>query len=164
MNGYDHLVIPAEPGKAFGAAWLLTAPWAHPFWSQYEIALYDLTTKIEGMGDPILYLEGATHEVAVHALDPNHPVDRLPRKDSEGSWLGALHRLTPANHAYQFRAESDEAATARIQGVVDAINAGTVSPDTDFIQQWDALFSDGQSLRKSAGATAIHTPLDGSAD
>jgi hypothetical protein len=164
--GNDHFSLPAGPGRAFGAVWLVTAAWAHPLWQQYEIALYDLTTETDD-GPPILYLEGATHEVVVHALHPDFPLDRLPRPGETPNDAEKIHHLIPPNHAYQFVAESDAAAEQRIQEIVDGINAGMVSPDTDFRRDWDFLFrDDGRSLTQSrgSGATAIHSPLDGSPD
>jgi hypothetical protein len=131
--------LPPVEGWPFYRTWILDVPWAHPLWSQYAIFLYDLTTEMDTV--PNIYLEGATHEFLLYALDPAHKLEPdLPKE---------IHRLEPANHGYQFIAASDEAAELRIQGVVDLILVGHVSPDTDFGGQWDVLFKDGHSLKRS---------------
>ena len=133
---------PAREGQAFGAGWIITAPWAHPFWSQYVISLTDLTTPME-IGPPLLYMPGATHEFVLEALDPELPVTEFKIMNQP-----RLRRLSPPNFAYQFKAASDAAATARIQALVDLIDAGKLSPDTDWRRAWDSQFEDGVSLRK----------------
>lgn len=136
---------PAREGQAFGAGWIVTAPWAHPFWSQYIVSLTDLTTPMPKVGPPLLYMPGATHEVVVEVLDPDILVNEF-KIEAEPK----LRRLSPPNYAYQFKAWSDEAATARIQALVDQIDAEKLSPDTDWRSVWDGLFKDGVSLRKSS--------------
>lgn len=128
----------------FSATWVLTVPWAHPLWDQYLIVIFDLTTPVVGM-DTILHLKEATHEIQVWALDPKSRVTEL----SPDVALGELRRLHPLNHGYQFIAESDEAAMERGQKIVEAIEKGQLSPDTDFIAMWDKMFADGASMRKT---------------
>ena len=131
----------AVPGKqAYCVAWRISCPWAHRFWSQYVCLLLDLTTPV---GDaPRLYLKNATHEVQMWALDPKrHPVlQQVPENPGE------LLYLTPMNMGYQFIADNNAAARARVQEYVDRICEGALSPDTDFRFMWDELFSDGASL------------------
>lgn len=131
--------IHTEAGKPFAATWLLDAPWAHPVWSQYTLFVYDLTTPTAE--PPIVYLNGATHEMLLFALDPAHRVD--PAQPASRQKIAKLH---PANAGYQFRAASDEAAVERLQQIVDAIEARRLSPDTDFRSVWDRRFADGCSL------------------
>lgn len=132
--------IPENPATpAFGKTWIVEARWAHPLWHSYAALLYDLTTHIEGTA-PTLYFDGATHELMVFALDPSRPVDP------------PAYMLVPANHGYQFRAESNEAATARVISILDLIAQAKLSPDTDFRSAWDALFLDGVSLHMKGGA------------
>ena len=53
---------PSRAGQAFGAGWIITAPWAHPFWSQYVISLTDLVTPME-IGPPLLYMRSEERRV-----------------------------------------------------------------------------------------------------
>ncbi|EUB97245.1 hypothetical protein PMI07_000821 [Rhizobium sp. CF080] len=133
--------IPAAPATgAFNKTWIVEAAWAHPLWDCYVVFLYDLTTDLPGQQAPTLYKEGMTHELLVFALDPAHPVEP------------PVHRLEPANHGYQFKAESDEAAESRVVELLEAISAGTLSPDTDFRAMWDSRFVDGVTLLKGGVA------------
>lgn len=120
----------------FGVTWIINAPWAHPIWHQYWIALYDLTTPHPG-GAPTLYLPDATHEFIVYALDPEHPI----AKDTPIHEAKCV-KLKPPNYGYQFKAESNDAALARVQMIVDGIVADRLSPDTDFRSLWDKLLAD----------------------
>lgn len=140
----DHSIAPRAQGQAFSAAWIVRAPWAHTIWHSYAVHLVDLTTD---MGDKpaVKYREDVTHEVSVWALDPdpdNQPVVRPALKD----WDVGRCMLQPANYGYQFVAESDEAALARISEVVLMIETAVLSPDTDFRRDWDRLFADAQTL------------------
>jgi hypothetical protein len=136
-----------QPGVPWTATWIVDAPWAHPAWSQYLVLLYDLmAAPIDGSrwAAPVLYMDGATHEVIVVVQDPAARLDpAVPLSKQQ------IRRLTPANHGYQFAARNNEAAQARIQGVVDDIRAQRLSPDTDYRRVWDARFADGASLRRS---------------
>jgi hypothetical protein len=100
-------------------------------------SLVDLTTPTKQPA--LVMMEGATHEVTVFALDPAHPETSFPPR-----------LLEPANHGYQFKAESHEAAEKRIIGIIERVVAQQFSPDTDFISAWDHLFADGRSLRLSS--------------
>ncbi|MGO8241268.1 hypothetical protein ACC806_34590 [Rhizobium ruizarguesonis] len=122
--------------EVFSVSWVIDAPWAHPMWSQYLVTLYDLTTPHKD-GIPTLHLKDATHEFLVHALDLRHQVPR----DVPPSKVRIV-MLQPANYGYQFKADSDEAAEARIQELVSGIVAGKLSPDTDFRSLWNKLLPD----------------------
>jgi len=128
----------------FNRTWIIDAPWAHPVWSQYALLLYDLTTPLDSGPPPIVYREGDTHEFLLYAIDPKMRVKpgKEPPKDTEMQLLG------PANYGYQFKADSNAAAEQRMDETVEAIEQGTLSPDTDFSAQWDVLFSDAHSLKR----------------
>jgi hypothetical protein len=110
------------------AAWLIKAPWANLAWHSYILMLVHLRP----MGLPTrFYLEGATHEMTLAALDPSVALSLLERPAM----------LYPLNFAAQFIEPSDEAAIARCEKcVVDIVN-GELSPDTDFTQHWIARFN-----------------------
>ena len=136
---------PHPENPVFNCVWVIDAPWAHPLWSQYVVLLYDLTTVQDGAQMPKVVLEGATHEFMVFAVDPSHKIE----KDAD-AWdlgrTGQLRLLQPANYGYQFIAESNDAATARIQAIVDQIIGESLSPDTDFRSWWDKILPDMKSL------------------
>ncbi|NTD85443.1 hypothetical protein [Agrobacterium tumefaciens] len=129
---------PATP--AFGKTWIVNARWAHPIWHSYAVLLYDLTTNIPGAPTPAIYKDGVTHELMIYALDPDFPDDP------------PTHMLSPANYGYQFYAETDQAAEARIVSILRLIEAMQLSPDTDFRSAWDSLFLDGVTLHMKGGA------------
>lgn len=133
-------IIPTQTG-VFSAAWIIDAPWAHPVWSQYLLALYDLTTPAPEAGTVVFYMPGATHEFVLHALDP----EQLIPKDAPIQGSG-YRPLIPPNYGYQFKADSDEAALARVQELVDGIVAQKLSPDTDFRSLWNKLLADAYPL------------------
>lgn len=125
---------------SFGKTWIVEAGWAHPVWHSYVVYLYDLTTEIPGLPAPVIHKDGVTHELLVYALDPAQPNDP------------PVHILQPANHGYQFKADSNEAATARVVALLEDIEAKNLSPDTDFRRVWDAYFLEGVSLHMKGGA------------
>lgn len=142
----DHRVFHTE-GRPFGAIWFLTVPWAHPLWSQYFVSLCDLTTTV----GPMIARPGMTHEMMFWAVDPKFTLDKWEDRP-KGGFL-----LQPANHGYQFMADSDEAATARIAGYIDAIDKQQLSPDTDWRGVWNEMFQDGASLHYNAFERAAAT-------
>ena len=132
-----HFDRPQNP-QPFGKTWIVEAPWAHPVWDNYVVLLYDLTTDTGSA--PAIHREGMTHELMVFALDPSKPIDP------------PSHMLRPANHGYQFKADSDEAATERVVNLLEEIEVKHLSPDTDFRTMWDVRFPDGVSLHMKGGA------------
>lgn len=128
-------------------SWLIQAMWAHPFWHSYALHLIHLR-PLKGVETKI-YLEGATHEIMLFALDPGEPRDlnRLPS------------HLQPANFVAQFISLSDSDAVDKIEKCVKEICDGELSPDTDFTQHWihrfNASMIKGDSSR--AGETIIRT-------
>ncbi len=133
----------ARASTARSRLWAISAPWAHPFWSQYALLVYALSS---GMSR---FRPGMTHECMLWAINPAHRFDM----ESDDGMALLNHLLIPANMGYQFPAETDEQAFARMQGLVDRIDARTLSPDTDFRTiLWDPLFEDGHSLVRLAFA------------
>lgn len=133
--------------RIFNIAWMIDAPWAHPMWNQYVLLMYDLTSDAPTAVKPKIVLEGATHEFFLFAINPEFPVE----KDAP-IWQqhdGKFNVLQPANYGYQFKAESNEAATARIQQIIDKIVVMELSPDTDFRSYWDTILPDMKSLHRT---------------
>lgn len=89
-------------------SWLITAPYAHPAWTQYQLAVVRLRDNVPGFTPPYRQFLGATHELLILACDPDH-----------GPWtvataLQAIHAgrgipwLRPVNLVLQFEARDDE--------------------------------------------------------
>jgi hypothetical protein len=127
--------------SVFAVTWGITAPWAHPIWSQYVASLCDLTTNY-GQA-PHIYKPGVTHEFIIQAVDPNTPIE--PSKPLAKQ---KYQFLSPLNHGYQFAAKDNKEALDRIQKLIDMIETGMLNPDTDYISVWDHQFQDGVSLRR----------------
>lgn len=115
-------------------AWMVEAPWAHPAWHSYAIVLISLR-PIEGLPDPKIYRDGATHEMVVFALNP----DESRQATLDG---GVFRQLTPCNFAGQFIEIEDGYAMQRIECAVLEIIHGQLSPDTDFRHAWINRFGD----------------------
>lgn len=118
--------------------WIASAAYAHPMWSHYLIIGVALR-EVPGVPKAVVHLEGATHEVMVFALDPDHKpaVDDMPRM------------LQPINFTGQFIEADDASAAARVQQAVQDVIDGTLNPDTDFRRMWVARFS-GSNLKPGA--------------
>jgi hypothetical protein len=125
----------------FKAIWSLKIPDANPRWDEYLVCLYDLT-NLDASVPVVRYREDVTHEFVVVALAPEVRVDFSKNVFEQPT----LIPLTPPNHAFQFKAESNEAAVSRIQVCVNSLLAGTLSPEDDPLGNWNMLFNDGVRL------------------
>lgn len=148
----------AKDDKAGLAQWIVNAAWAHPIWPNYCVTVIHLR-DLPGQEKPAnINLPGATHEVMVIALNPEH----VPSLEPDAG----LKYLTPLNFRGQFVAESDEAAVARVQKDVEDICAGLLNPDTDGTQQWVARYGDHcfkKEFRDAKPGTMEHTLMQGGA-
>ena len=142
----QHAATPRAQGRPYNATWIVRTEWAHPHWNTYAVLLYDVLTEVPERGPAHLYRSDATHEVTVFALDPDHPV---PVLDGAGNAEPLPRFMQPPEHGYQFTAESDEAARARIAFIVGRIADRKLSPTEDFVQAWNALFADGVTLKRN---------------
>src|SRR5574340_355778 len=89
--------------------WIVYGPSYHPLWDYYYIGCVFLK-DIEGMPPAIIHLEGATHEVFVIALNPDH----TPALND------GLYMLTPINFSAQF-ISTDEEALKKMEDAVREI-------------------------------------------
>jgi len=135
-----------NPNHGTVKSWIVSAPWAHPIWHSYIVCCLHLR-PVAGLPLSKINLVGATHEVMVIALNPDHP----PAINDFTPYL------TPINFAGQFIAESDEAAALKVEQAVRDICDGTLSPDTDFARSWIHRFSDSniKGDKSRAGETRI---------
>lgn len=125
----------------FKALWSLKLPGHHPVFDEYLVCLY----AVSGLDDSIpvvRYREDVTHEVCVVSLAPEARVDFSTSLFQQPK----LVPLTPPNHAYQFKADSNESAVARIEVLVNSMRLGTLSPEDDKAGHWGMLFMDGVKL------------------
>lgn len=122
--------------------WVIRADWAHPFWHSYSLVLVHLR-PLPSVREPDIYLPGATHEMWLHALNPDYSDEALIKMGI----VAPLQWLTPTNFAAQL-IETDENALARIEEAVKEICSGTLSPDTDFVQMWILKFGDSMMIRE----------------
>jgi hypothetical protein len=131
----------APDAHATLAQWIIEARWAHPIWDSYAIILMHLRPMADGR-ETLIHREGATHEMLVFALNPEHP--RSPTIHG----TGPVHFLQPVNFGAQLVEPDDAAAMTRIEDTVDRIINGTLNPDTDALSQWIALFGDHMLKRE----------------
>lgn len=122
------------------ALWVVFAPWAHPHWAYYSISTCHLRDESPEAPKAKIHLPSATHEIIVAALDPQ----RVPNLTNP-----LATRLEPINFAGQWIAQArpnpvdlDLAAAKKTRETVEEIMRGELSPDTDFIGQWVARFSE----------------------
>lgn len=126
------------PRELSVSSWIVRANYAHPIWSHYWIGCVALR-NVEGWPPADIYLPGATHEVMVYALNPDHEpeVDGVPR---------LLH---PANFHGQFIEPDDKAAAMRVRAAVNEVIEARLNPDTDNLRGWVRAFSDSNVKRPS---------------
>lgn len=130
--------------------WLIEAPWANLAWHSYVIILIHLRPLPDNRSTKF-YLDGASHEIWVYALNPDADRNEMLR-------TGQIRFLTPINFASQFIESDDDAARQRVEKAVRMICEGKLSPDTDYIRHWMYLFGDNMIKDKlHAGETRIIT-------
>lgn len=88
--------------------YLIDAPAYHPVWSQYVVSVIRLVED-PALEPPILKFVGATHELIVMALNPDHR--QTPESITDHCRRGDLPFLTPVNIAEQFECTDDEVKT-----------------------------------------------------
>ena len=120
--------------------YVVEAPKYHPFWSQYWFAIAHLR-QIDGEPPVEFTMGGATHQIWVLALDPNHKLDikGLIPPDNKPARIDPPHILTSQNHAFQITAPDDAAAAERLVNLVGMVCQGQLSPDTDFRAHFQAV-------------------------
>lgn len=132
-------VKPEDDGSL--VIWCVEAPWAHPVWHSYMICLMHLR-PLPGARETKIYLDGATHEMWVYALDNQKPRQPFIKGQADPAVL------TPLNFAAQFIEVTDDLALGRIKQAVIDITEGKVSPDTDFTPMWVGRFGGNMMLRR----------------
>ena len=134
------------------ANWVVEAPWAHPAWHSYWIALVHLRPFPGLKGGTRLYLEGATHELWVKALSPDKP------RSTFIEMRGGPAYMSPGNFAAQLREPGDAIAVKRAADAVREIVDGKLNPDTDATYQWIERFGDNMMKDRPGGSKATFRP------
>lgn len=111
------------------STWLITAPRYHLAWSQYNLGVLHLRETPE-LGKPNrLDFPGATHEILVAALDPDHgPFTLAMMKEFARTGTG-MHYLRPVNIEWQFEATDEEAVELCRMACLGIIH-GQLNPET----------------------------------
>jgi hypothetical protein len=130
--GRAHLIpFPDIPEAAESVcSWLLTAPRAHPLWAQYNLAVVRLR-DMPGFPPPLRQFPGATHELIVVALNPEHGpyTPENMRRFYDGEQAGQLPYLTPVNIAHQIEGTDEEARRLAVFAAW-GVTAGSLWPET----------------------------------
>lgn len=135
------------PPDALLAHWIVEAPWSSQVVHSYSLLLIHLRFMI--VKRPVVkYLEGATHEVHLHAIHPE--ADRavmLRQPIDPRNWLA------PPVFAAQIAEPDDGAAGARAARAVELVCQGRVSPHPAHQRVWIKLFGDNMVERIAAPPT-----------
>lgn len=113
-------VEPSDPVDITASlgAWFLHCPGQSPAWSHYILGCVHLR-PVEGQAhDPVIKVEGATHEVLMYAVDPAAEPTAL----HPPSWK----MLTPVNACEQVVLPSDELALELLELAVNAVINGVL--------------------------------------
>lgn len=135
--------LPTDQPTAAVSLWLLDAPNAHPAWRFHSLIVVHLR-EVEGVPAPVMQFAGASHELMVYALDPDHDDEIMV-----GDPLTQLHYLTPPDAVVQFIVADDEQARSVAAFAAHAVAHGLVVPDADFREDWE----------KGVAATSEHVRL-----
>ena len=123
------------------ALYLVEAPWAHPVIHSYTVSVIHL--REASAKKPItVYLDGATHELAIASLRPKCNRNLLVDGDFSEKPV-----VFPLNFSAQFIADSDEIAAARVWESVLAITRQDISPDRDFMEDWIIRYNSSMVIR-----------------
>lgn len=135
------------------AYWIIRAPQSHPLWWWYSMTIIHLR-PIAGVKPAHIEIPGATHELALIALNPEQPVPNL--EEMEAGNFSSLKHLSPPNLIQQFQVPNDAYAWYLGETAVKAIVDGIISPDTDFRSQWEqAIPETAKHLREGVHGVKI---------
>lgn len=137
---------PPDHVGSHGEAWLINAPgdstttcarrvlrceWAHPMWEYWLVSSVHLR-DVPDHRPATLQFPGATHEVLIAALNPDHP---LP------TGAGTARLLQPLDVVQHVTLDDDSQAVDLTKLVVEACCAGRMSPDSDFRRAWETVLT-----------------------
>lgn len=105
------------------AQWLIRQPAVHPCWDYWSISLVHLR-PVDGRPDPYLRFDGATHEIAIVALDPR------VRPDARD--FSTLHPLFPPDLVHQVALPDDGYAARLAEQLLYFVLRGAATLDSDY--------------------------------
>lgn len=123
------------------AIWALSVPDPKRPCDEYLVCLYDLI-QVAPDAPLVRYRDDVTHEVIIVGLSPKVRVNFEENVFTQKH----LEPLIPPNYGFQFKADGDEAAQARVQVCVNSILNRSLSPEVDSYDAWVGLFDDGVNL------------------
>lgn len=134
----------------FNASWVVHAPSYHPVCHIFAFVLLDVVTLIEGEERPMKARDDMTHELTVWTMYEDRTVTPyigklLPGAHTVRALGGRL--IEPANHAYQWSAQSNNEAEARVEEIMTAVGDGKLSPTPDWRVIWDDMYKDWVSVK-----------------
>ena len=116
------------PSSAVGI-WLIEATSAHLVWNYRLVSIAHLREHRD-LPQPVLTREGATHELVIVSLDPDHDNTVDPTD------LTTMKILTPVDVAQQLVLPDDNAAFTLGTLAVQLCVEGRLVPDSDFRTTW----------------------------
>lgn len=111
---------------------IMHAPGSHPLWSWYALLGISLR-DVPGQPPASKQFAGATHELIVFSLHPDHEPPRPRGKLAES---GTLHHLEPPDHVIQVMHVNDEQFAEILDLVAQAVVKGALVPDSDYREAW----------------------------
>lgn len=130
-------------GDTSVACWIVEAPWAHPVWHSYVAVLIHLR-RAPGVPDPLVYLQGATHEIWLYALAHDRPREAGIR----GRESPLKFAMEPKQFAAQFIEPTDAAAVSRVEAALAEVCSGHLSPDSGHHHQLEWAVRFGANMIK----------------
>lgn len=123
-------IVPDDPEAAAAlGVWLVEACDAHPLWNYHVVVLVHLRVA-PGLPAPVIASPGATHELLVMALDPDHDYTVDPADISTFQWMN------PPDVVEQFAARDDDHAVSIATEAVRKCVNGELVPDSDYRSLW----------------------------
>lgn len=107
--------------------WLVEGPF-HILLGQWDVIAVHLR-PFEGGPQAVIRVEGASHEIMILSLDPEHPVSPEERERGEG-------KIIQIEVQEQVVGLTDEQAAELVELCVRSIVDGRMSPDRDWRQPW----------------------------
>ena len=138
------------PPDATIAHWIIEAPWSSEVVHSYSLAVVHLRSVL-GIRPPTLLIPGASHEMALIAINPGADRAAMIRNA-----VTADQWLQPQVFGAQLAEPSDEAAAIRVARAGQLVCDGRLSPHPTHIESWIELFGgnmcrDGRALTVRSG-------------
>lgn len=132
------------------ATWLIEQPGVHAFWTRWFVTLIHLR-DIPGVQPAHMQFPTASHEVVIHALDPEH----YPKHEALPGPVEQWGLMDPADLVHQFEVRSDAEAIRLVELLARAFCDGYLAADSDFrTRNADAIDQTAKHFRDGRHALA----------